>query len=406
MQKADLIRQIELKFAALNPVFDERVRRQWAAAEAMAYGWGGVTAVSCATGLSIDTIRKGMGELSLRDTEPDTPVQARLRSPGGGRQRLDERDPELAPALERLIDPATRGDPQSPLRWTCKSTGRLAAEMTQAGHPISAGTVATLLKRQGYSLQGNRKAKEGAQHPDRNVQFEHINTTVKRFAQQGQPVISVDAKKKELVGAFKNGGREWQPKGEPEEVKVHDFVDPELGKVIPYGVYDVTHNEGWVSVGIDHDTAQFAVQAIKRWWQTMGRPRYPHAGELLITADGGGSNGSRCRLWKAGLQQLANELGLRIHVCHFPPGASKWNKIEHRMFSHITQNWRGRPLISHEVIINLIANTTTRTGLKIRAELDPGAYPTGIKVSNEELAGLALERDDFHGEWNYVLLPQ
>jgi hypothetical protein len=406
MQKADLIRQIELKFAALNPVFDERVRRQWAAAEAMAYGWGGETAVSHATGLSIDTIRRGMAELSLRDTEPDAFVEPRVRSTGGGRQRLDEQDPELVPALERLVDPATRGDPQSPLRWTCKSTGRLAEEMTQAGHPISAGTVATLLKKQGYSLQGNRKTKEGTQHPDRDVQFEHINTTVKRFEQQGQPVISVDTKKKELVGPFKNGGREWQPKGEPEEVKVHDFVDQELGKAIPYGVYDVTHNEGWVSVGIDHDTAQFAVQAIKRWWQTMGRPRYPHASELLITADGGGSNGSRCRLWKAELQQLANELDLCIHVCHFPPGASKWNKIEHRMFSHITQNWRGRPLISHEVIINLIANTTTRTGLKIHAELDCGTYPTGIKVSDEQLAGLALDKDDFHGEWNYVLLPQ
>jgi len=406
MQRADLIRQIELKYAALNPVFDERVRRQWAAAEAMAYGWGGVTAVSRATGLSIDTLRKGIAELSLRETGLDEPVQARLRSAGAGRQRLDEQDPELVPALAQLVDPATRGDPQSPLRWTSKSTRRLAEEMTQAGHPVSAGTVATLLKKQGYSLQSNRKTKEGTQHPDRNAQFEHINATVKRFELQGQPVISVDAKKKELVGAFKNGGREWHPKGQPEEVNVHDFVDPELGKAIPYGVYDVTNNEGWVSVGIDHNTAQFAVQAINRWWQTMGRPRYPQASELLITADGGGSNGSRCRLWKAELQQLANELGLRIHVCHFPPGASKWNKIEHRMFSHITQNWRGRPLISHEVIISLIANTTTATGLKIRAELDRDSYPTGIKVSNEKLADLALEKDDFHGEWNYVLLPQ
>lgn len=406
MQNADLIRQIELKFAALNPVFDERVRRQWAAAEAMAYGWGGVTAVSRATGLSIDTIRKGMAELSLRDTDPDAPVETRLRSPGGGRQRLDEQDPELVPALECLVDPATRGDPQSPLRWTCKGTRQLAEELTHAGHPISAGTVASLLKKQGYSLQGNRKTKEGTQHPDRDAQFAHINETARQFAQQGQPVISVDAKKKELVGPFKNGGREWQRKGKPEEVNVHDFVDQELGKAIPYGVYDVTNNEGWVSVGIDHDTAPFAVQAIKRWWQTMGRHRYPHAGRLLITADGGGSNGSRCRLWKAGLQQLASELGLRIHVCHFPPGASKWNKIEHRMFSHITQNWRGRPLVSHEVIISLIANTTTSKGLKIRAELDGESYPTGIKVSDEELAGMALERNDFHGEWNYVLRPQ
>lgn len=406
MQHADLIRQIELKFAALNPVFDERVRRQWAAAEAMAYGWGGVTAVSCATGLSIDTVRKGIGELSMREVEPDEPIPARVRGPGGGRRRLDEADLELVPALEHLVDPATRGDPQSPLRWTCKGTRRLADEMTQAGHPISRGTVAALLKKQGYSLQVNRKTKEGTQHPDRDAQFEHINAEVKRFQQQEQPVISVDAKKKELVGAFKNGGREWQPKGEPEEVKVHDFVDEELGKAIPYGVYDVTNNEGWVSVGVDHDTAQFAVQAIKRWWQTMGRPRYPHASELLITADGGGSNGSRCRLWKAEVQQLANELGLRIQVCHFPPGASKWNKIEHRMFSHITQNWRGRPLISHEVIIRLIANTTTRAGLKVGAELDRAKYQTAIKVSDSEMAGLSLETDDFHGEWNYVLLPQ
>lgn len=406
MQNADLLRQIELKFAALEPVLDERVRRQWAAAEALAYGWGGMTAVSHATGLSVDTIRKGMEELAQREIEPDAPVPARLRRPGGGRQRLDEQDPELVPALERLVDPVTRGDPQSPLRWTCKGTRRLAAELTRAGHAVSAGTVAALLKQQGYSLQVNRKTKEGTRHPDRNAQFEYINAKAEQFQQRGQPVISVDAKKKELVGPFKNGGREWQPKGQPEEVNIHDFVDRELGKALPYGVYDVTNNEGWVSVGIDHDTAQFAAQAIKRWWETMGRRRYPDARELLITPDGGGSNGSRCRLWKTGLQQLANELGLRIHVCHFPPGASKWNKIEHRMFSHITQNWRGRPLISHEVIISLIAATTTGNGLRIRAELDRGSYPTGIKVSDEELASLALETDEFHGEWNYVLLPQ
>lgn len=406
MQRADLIRQIELKFAVLNPVFDERVRRQWAAAEALAYGWGGETAVKEATGLSYDTIRKGMEELGQREVDPDAPLEKRVRSEGGGRRRRDEEDGELVPALERLVDPATRGDPQSPLRWTCKSTRRLAYELTQRGHGVGARTVAALLKRQGYSLQGNCKTREGKQHPERNAQFEHINATVKQFQQEGQPVISVDAKKKELVGAFKNGGREWQPRGKPEEVAIHDFVDKELGKAIPYGVYDVTNNEGWVSVGIDHDTAQFAAQTIKRWWQTMGKDRYPDAGKLLITADGGGSNSSRCRLWKTGLQQLANELGLRIQVCHFPPGASKWNKIEHRMFSHITQNWRGRPLISHEVIIHLIANTTTSTGLTIRAELDCGAYPTGIKISNQELAGLALETDDFHAEWNYELLPQ
>ncbi len=406
MQRADLIRQIELKFAVLNPIFDERVRRQWAAAEALAYGWGGETAVKEATGMSYDTIRKGMEELGQREVAPDAPLEKRVRSEGAGRRRRDEEDAELVPALERLVDPATRGDPQSPLRWTCKSTRHLAKELTQRGHGVSARTVAALLKRQGYSLQGNCKTREGKQHPERNAQFEHINTRVKQFQQEGQPVISVDAKKKELVGAFKNGGREWQPKGKPEEVEIHDFVDKELGKAIPYGVYDVTNNEGWVSVGIDHDTAQFAVQTIKHWWQTMGAARYPDARELLITADGGGSNSSRCRLWKAELQQLANELGLRIHVCHFPPGASKWNKIEHRMFSYITQNWRGRPLISHEVIIHLIANTTTSMGLTIRAELDRGTYPTGIKISDKELARLTLEADDFHADWNYELLPQ
>lgn len=406
MQRAELIRQIELKFAVLNPIFDERIRRQWAAAEALAYGWGGETAVKEATGMSYDTIRKGMEELGQRDVDPDAPLEERVRSEGGGRKRRDEQDAALVPALAQLVDPATRGDPASPLRWTCKSTRRLADELTQAGHPVGARTVAALLKKQGYSLQGNCKTKEGKQHPDRDAQFAHINATVKCFQQQGQPVISVDAKKKELVGPFKNGGREWQPKGQPEEVKVHDFVDQELGKAIPYGVYDVTNNEGWVSVGIDHDTAQFAAQAIKRWWQTMGQQRYRDADELLITADGGGSNGSRCRLWKSELQQLANELGMPIHVCHFPPGTSKWNKIEHRMFSYITQNWRGRPLVSHEVIISLIANTTTGSGMKIRTELDRGMYPTGIKISDDDFADLALETDDFHGEWNYVLRPQ
>ena len=406
MRNADLIRQIELKFAALNPLLDERLRRQWGAAEALACGWGGETAVKEATGLSFDTLRKGMEELSQREVDPDAPLPERVRSEGGGRRRLVEQDAQLLATLERLVDPATRGDPESPLRWTCKSTRRLADEMTQAGHGMGARTVAALLKRQGYSLQGNCKTKEGTQHPDRDAQFGHINATVKRFQEQGQPVISVDAKKKELVGPFKNGGREWQPKGQPEAVAIHDFMDQELGKAIPYGVYDVTHNEGWVSVGVDHDTAPFAVQTIKRWWQTMGQARYPTASELLITADGGGSNSSRCRLWKTGLQQLANELGLRMRVCHFPPGASKWNKIEHRMFSSITQNWRGRPLISHEVIISLIANTTTSTGLTIRAELDRGAYPTGIKVSNEAVACLAMVGDAFHDEWNYELRPQ
>ncbi len=385
---------------------DERMRRQWAATEAQTYGWGGLSAVSSATGMSRNTIRKGLAELAVRKKDPKAGVDACLRRKGGGRKCLTESDPGLLEALERLVEPMSRGDPQSPLRWTCKSTTRLAEELTRQAHPIGPWTVGTLLKAAGYSLQSNRKTKEGGSHPDRNAQFEHINTTVKRFQQRAQPVISVDTKKKELVGQFKNGGREWQPKGEPEEVDVHDFPDPKLGKVIPYGVFDLSQNEGWVSVGIDHDTAQFAVQAIGRWWQNMGTKRYPHTKELLITADGGGSNSSRCRLWKVALQELAVRLGIPIQVCHFPPGTSKWNKIEHRMFCHITQNWRGRPLVSHEVIINLIANTTTQAGLKIRAELDRGNYPIGIKITDSELSGLNLKLAKFHGDWNYTLLPQ
>jgi hypothetical protein len=299
----------------------------------------------------------------------------------------------------------TRGDPMSPLRWTCKSTTQLASELTRQGHPASARTVGRLLKATGYSLQGNRKAKEGADHPDRNAQFEHINAAVMRFQRRGQPVISVDTKKKELVGEFRNGGREWQRKGEPVEVRVHDFMDKELGKAIPYGIYDVTKNEGWVSVGIDHDTARFAAETIHRWWKKMGSKRHRGARELLITADGGGSNGSRCRLWKIALQDLADQLEMPVHVCHFPPGTSKWNKIEHRMFCHITQNWRGRPLVSHEIIINLIANTATTQGLQIQAELDTASYPTGIKVTDEELAAVRLKPSKFHSEWNYRILP-
>jgi hypothetical protein len=308
--------------------------------------------------------------------------------------------------LELLVDPSTRGDPMSTLRWTCKSTYELAQALTKQGHALSPRTVGRLLNEAGFSLQGNRKTKEGAAHPDRNAQFEHINTTVKRFQKRGQPVISVDTKKKELVGEFKNGGREWQRKGEPLTVKTHDFMDPDLGKAIPYGVYDLSRNEGWVSVGIDHDTAQFAVQAIHRWWKKMGAKRYPEAKELLITADGGGSNASRSRLWKVALQELARLLDIPIHVCHFPPGTSKWNKIEHRMFCHITQNWRGQPLVSHDVIIALIANTRTRAGLKIRAELDRSSYPAGTKVSDAELASINLKRHPFHGDWNYTLLPK
>lgn len=385
---------------------DERLRRQWAATEAQAYGRGGLSAASSATGMSRNTIRKGLVELAARKKNPKTPVDARVRKEGGGRKRLTATDPSLADALEHLVEPTSRGDPMSPLRWTCKSTVNLAEALTRQGHAIGPWTVGNLLKEAGYSLQSNRKTKEGGSHPDRNAQFAYINTTVQQFQQRGQPVISVDTKKKELVGPFKNGGREWQPKGEPEEVLVHDFVDELLGKVIPYGVFDLSLNEGWVSVGIDHDTAQFAVRAIGRWWQKMGAKRYPRAKALLVTADGGGSNGSRCRLWKVALQQLATRLGLPIHVHHFPPGTSKWNKIEHRMFSHITENWRGRPLVSHQVIINLIANTKTRTGLRIRAELDRGNYPTGIKITDAELNALNLKQAAFHGDWNYALLPQ
>jgi transposase len=397
---------IESKYRTLAPLMDERLRRHWAATEAKAYGWGGVSAVSIATGMSRKTIRKGLAELGVREREPEAPVTARLRSPGGGRKRLTETDPGLVQRLEWLVDPSTRGDPMSPLRWTCKSTHELARALTEQGHELSPRSVGRLLNAAGFSLQGNRKTKEGADHPDRNAQFEHINATVKRMQQRLQPVISVDTKKKELVGEFKNGGREWQPKGEPLTVNTHDFMDLELGKAIPYGVYDVSRNEGWVSVGIDHDTAQFAAQAVYRWWKKMGAKRYPDAKQLLITADGGGSNASRSRLWKVALQDLARRLDMPIHVCHFPPGTSKWNKIEHRMFCHITQNWRGRPLMSHEVIVALIANTTTRAGLKIRAELDISQYPTGTKVSDQELARVNLKRHAFHGEWNYTLLPQ
>jgi hypothetical protein len=405
MQDVTVVQGIEVRYAALEPLLDERMRRQWAAAEAQAYGWGGIRAVSRATGMSPNTIAKGLAELTARRKAPEAPLPGRLRSEGGGRLRATDADPDLAEALEQLVAPATRGDPMSPLRWTCKSTSQLAKELTRQGHPVSPRTVARLLKAEGYSLQSNRKTKEGGNHPDRNAQFEHINATVTKFQRRGQPVISVDTKKKELVGEFKNGGREWQPKGEPEKVLVHDFLDKDLGKAIPYGVYDVGENQGWVSVGIDHDTARFATEAIRRWWKKMGVKRYRDAKALLITADGGGSNGSRCRLWKIALQDLAVQLGLPIHVCHFPPGTSKWNKIEHRMFCHITQNWRGRPLVSHEVIINLIANTSTEKGLKIQAELDAGTYPTGIKVTDEELACVNLKRDRFHGEWNYSILP-
>jgi Rhodopirellula transposase DDE domain len=406
MQDPASAEQIAMKYLSLAPMMNERMRRQWAASEARAYGWGGVRAVSGAIGMSPNTIRRGLAELLDRQAHPGAPEDLRIRHPGGGRKALTENDPDLVDALEHMVDPVTRGDPESPLRWTCKSTTQLAAALTRQGHALSPRSVGRLLNAAGYSLQSNRKTLEGASHPDRNAQFEHISRTVRAFQSRGQPVISVDTKKKELVGAFKNVGREWRPKGDPDTVKIYDFLDPELGKAIPYGVYDLSSNQGWVSVGVDHDTARFAVEAIRRWWAKMGSPRYPSARQLLITADGGGSNGSRCRLWKVALQDLASQLGLTIHVCHFPPGTSKWNKIEHRMFCHITQNWRGKPLVSHDVIINLIASTATKSGLKIRAELDRGSYPTGVAVADEELASVNMKRANFHGEWNYAIRPK
>jgi hypothetical protein len=352
-------------------------------------------------------VAAGLRELEQMALDPlaaDRP-RSRIRRPGGGRKRLSESDPTLLGDLDALVAPVTRGDPQSPLRWTCKSTYQLAAELNRQGHQVSPRKVAYLLREQQYSLQGNRKTIEGASHPDRDDQFQNIDKCIQQFQERGQPVVSVDTKKKELVGCFKNGGREWQPAGCPEPVNMHDFPDKELGKAIPYGVYDVTANQGWVSVGTDHDTAQFAVQSLRNWWQQLGRAAYPDATALLVMADGGGSNGARVRLWKVALQALADETGLQITVCHFPPGTSKWNKIEHRMFCHISGNWRGRPLVSHEVIVNLIGSTRTATGLKIRAEVDRGSYPTGIKVTDEQLAAVRLHPADFHGDWNYTILP-
>jgi hypothetical protein len=385
---------------------DERVRRQWAAAEAMSLGRGGVTLVASATGLARNTIAAGIGELEYRQAHPREAVSLRVRGPGGGRKPLTQTDPGLREALDALVDPATRGHPESPLRWTCKSTGKLAEELARQNHPVTDRTVAALLKEAGYSLQANRKTKEGSAHPDRNAQFEHIGRRVTACQHRGQPVVSVDTKKKELVGEFKNGGREWNPRGEPEQVKTHDFPDKTLGKAIPYGVYDLASNEGWVSVGIDHDTARFAAASIGRWWREMGSARFPRATTLMITADGGGSNSSRNRLWKVALQELADEAGLALQVCHFPPGTSKWNKIEHRLFCFITKNWRGRPLTSYQAIVNLIGSTTTDAGLIVRAALDTAAYETGIKVSDQELARVRCKPATFHGDWNYTICPR
>jgi len=395
------------KFAAVQSTLNERGLRRWAAAEARSLGHGGIKAVAAVTGLSRQTVERGIKELTQPAAESQAsalPPEASRRA-GGGRKVLLVNDPSLLVDLDLLIDPVTRGHPESSLRWTSKSTAKLAAELRILGHRIGERSVSGILKGQGYSLQSMRKTKEGGHHEDRNAQFEHISKMVREFQSQGQPVVSVDAKKKELVGTFANKGREWQPKGQPEEANVYDFIDKELGKVTPYGVYDIQHNMGWVSVGIDHDTAEFAVETLRRWWKEMGQPLYPTATRLLITADGGGSNGSRVRLWKVALQQFSRETGLKICVCHFPPGTSKWNKIEHRMFSFISLNWRGRALATRQIILNLIGETTTKAGLKIRTALDKGLYPTGRKVLDEEMAALHLTRDSFHPDWNYSLAP-
>ncbi len=400
------MKSLREKYEFMCPELDERGRRLWAASEALAVGHGGIATVAQATGLAESTIRRGQREL-LRPTAAAVSSSRRVRRQGGGRKDLLEEDPTLVFALEALVEPTTRGDPGSPLRWTCKSTRRLADELTQQGHRVSHTKVAQVLEGLGYSLQGTRKTTEGVAHPDRNAQFEYVNQQVQAFQCRRQPVVSVDAKKKELVGDFANGGREYQPQGHPERVRVYDFPDKQLGKAIPYGIYDLTANCGWVSVGIAHDTAQFAVATLRRWWWHMGCKVYRQARALLITADGGGSNGSRCRLWKVEVQRLADELGFPITVCHFPPGTSKWNKIEHRLFCHITENWRGRPLINHEVIVSLIANTTTKAGLRIKAELDAGQYPTGLKVTDEQIRAVNLFPADFHGEdWNYTIKPR
>lgn len=402
-------KDIQRRFRSLSGFLDERMRRLVAAAESEALGYGGVSAVARVTGVSRRAITEGMKELNRQKVSRGTrSSQSRIRRKGAGRKRTVEKDLTLLEDLDRLVDPATRGDPESPLRWTCKSVRRLAEELQHEGHAVSYQTVAELLHALDYSLQANQKTLEGSQHADRDEQFEYINRKAQRYLKQGEPVISVDTKKKELVGDFKNAGREWELKGQPEEVRVHDFEirEPDKGKVAPYGVYDLGRNVGWVSVGVDHDTAAFAVESLRRWWRWMGSPGYPRAKRLLITADSGGSNGARVRLWKWELQKLANETGLEISVCHFPPGTSKWNKIEHRLFSFISRNWRGKPLISHEVIINLIAATTTAAGLAVKSKLDSNIYPAGRKISDQQMAELQLRRDKFHGDWNYRLLPK
>ena len=411
----DELQAIEAKYKVLCGRLDETTLRLWVAAEARSLGRGGVSLVAKAAGVSRITIYAGLAEIEANSkisrkrgaaaSAASDPAR-RVRAPGGGRKKLTELNVGLLDSLDALVEPTSRGDPMSALRWTCKSTSKLAEELNAMGHAVSQRTVCDLLARLNYSLQSLRKTREGSHHVDRDAQFHHIAKTVAQFQKQRQPVISVDTKKKELIGDFKNAGREWQPAGQPEEVRVHDVIDPELGKVNPYGVYDLTANEGWVSVGIDHDTAEFAVQSIQRWWLEMGQPLYPKARRLLITADCGGSNGYRVRLWRLQLRRLADEIGLAVQVCHFPPGTSKWNKIEHRMFCHITNNWRGRPLLTRQIVVQLIGSVTTEQGLRVRAALDENVYDAGIKVTDEELAAVAIERDEFHGEWNYRIRPR
>ena len=396
-----IVQWIENKYQGIAKELSERGRRRWAAVEAVSLGRGGITAVSAATGLGYSTIRRGIGELNTGDTAP----VGRQRRAGAGRKRMLLVDPGVKAALERLVEPDSRGDPQSPLRWTCKSTRRLAQELTVHGHPVGPTTVRHLLKEAGYSLQANRKTREGRSHPDRDAQFGYLNGRVKAQQRRRQPAISVDTKKKETLGNLKNPGRTWRPKGKPREVDTHDFPDPRKGKAVPYGVYDLRHNEAWVSVGVSSDTAEFAVASIRRWYQRLGRRRYPQATRLLITADSGGSNSSRNRLWKVELQKLSDDTGLEIEVCHFPPGTSKWNKIEHKLFCHVTRNWQGHPLETYEVVVNLIGATTTASGLKVYAKLDASTYKKGRKVTNAEFARVNLEPALFHGDWNYVIRP-
>lgn len=400
MEESDRI--LATKFDAIASSLNERSLRLWAAAEARSLGYGGIQKVMNVTGLSRDRISRGVKELNGELPTQELAADAKRRK-GGGRKKLTEQSPGLLDKLKKLVDPVTRGHPESPLLWTAKSTATLAEELKKMGYQISDRSVATLLKQEGYSLQAMRKTKEGTGHEDRDAQFAYIAEAVNCHQAQGQPAVSIDAKKKELIGTFANKGREWQPKGHPEQANVYDFVDQELGKVTPYGIYDLAHNEGWVSVGIDHDTAEFAVESLRRWWREMGRALYPTASRLLITADGGGSNGSRVRLWKVALQKFSSETGLEIQVCHYPPGTSKWNKIEHRMFNHISMNWRGRALATRQIVVNLISQTTTKTGLKIKAALDEGIYPTGIKISDKEMKQLNLTREKFQPQWNYTL---